>query len=46
MRSVEAIALLAFSLLIGNHFIAAEHGGFARGAVLRRAADRLLRERR
>lgn len=39
---VEAIALLAFSLLIGNHFIAAEHGLLERGAVLRRAADRLL----
>jgi AcrR family transcriptional regulator len=39
---VEAIALLAFSLLIGNHFIAADHGPRDRVAVLRRAADRLL----
>ena len=39
---VEAIALLAFSLLIGNHFIAADHGPRERVAVLRRAAARLL----
>jgi AcrR family transcriptional regulator len=39
---VEAIALMAFSLLIGNHFIAADHGVRDRAAVLRRAAERLL----
>jgi AcrR family transcriptional regulator len=39
---VEAIALMAFSLLIGNHFIAADHGSRERVAVLRRAAERLL----
>jgi AcrR family transcriptional regulator len=39
---VEAVALTAFSLLIGNHFIAADHGPRERSAVLRRAAERLL----
>jgi hypothetical protein len=39
---VEAVALMAFSLLIGNHFIAADHGPRERVAVLRRAAKRLL----
>jgi hypothetical protein len=39
---VEAIALTAFSLLIGNHFIAADHGSRDRAAVLRRASKRLL----
>jgi AcrR family transcriptional regulator len=39
---VEAIALMAFSLLIGNHFIAADHGTADRAAVLRRASERLL----
>jgi hypothetical protein len=41
-EDVEAIALMAFSLLIGNHFIAADHGTGDRAAVLRRAAERLL----
>jgi AcrR family transcriptional regulator len=41
-EDVEAIALTAFSLLIGNHFIAADHGPHERAAVLRRAAKRLL----
>ena len=39
---VEAIALLAFSLLIGNHFIAADHPGRSRRQVMQRAAERLL----
>jgi AcrR family transcriptional regulator len=39
---VEAIALTAFSLLIGNHFIAADHGARDRATVLRRAGERLL----
>jgi AcrR family transcriptional regulator len=39
---VEAVALTAFSLLIGNHFIAADHGHRERAAVLRRAAKRML----
>src|SRR5882757_74063 len=39
---VEAIALLAFSLAIGNHFIAADHNGSSRKRVLERATHRLL----
>jgi len=39
---VEAIALMAFSLLIGNHFIAADHGSRDRAAVLLRASKRLF----
>ena len=38
---VEARSLLALSLWIGNHFIAADHGAHSRMAVLERAA-RLL----
>jgi AcrR family transcriptional regulator len=38
---VEARGLLALSLWIGNHFIAADHGAHSRMAVLERAA-RLL----
>jgi AcrR family transcriptional regulator len=41
-EDVEAIALMAFSLLIGNHFIAADHETGDRTAVLRRASERLL----
>lgn len=40
--AVEAVAFLAFSLLIGNHFIAADHEVGDRRAVLRLAAARLL----
>ena len=39
---VEAQGMLAFSLAIGSHFIAAEHGGRSRGEVLERAIQRLL----
>jgi AcrR family transcriptional regulator len=39
---VEAIALLAFSLLIGEHFIAVEHPGRTRVDVMQRAAQRLF----
>jgi hypothetical protein len=35
---VEARGLLALSLWIGNHFIAAEHGARGRAEVLERAA--------
>ena len=34
---VEARSLLAFSLAIGNHFIAADHGARSRGDVIDRA---------
>jgi hypothetical protein len=39
---VEALALLAFSLAIGNHLVAADHAGRSRTAVLRRAAEILF----
>jgi len=34
--------MLAFSLAIGSHFIAADHDGRNRGQVLERATQRLL----
>jgi AcrR family transcriptional regulator len=39
---VEARSLLAFSLAIGNHFIAADHGACGRAEVLELAVQRLL----
>ena len=39
---VEARSLLAFSLAIGNHFIAADHGAHSRADVLESALRRLL----
>jgi len=39
---VEARSMLAFSLLIGNHFMAADHGGRSRAEVLELAARWLL----
>jgi AcrR family transcriptional regulator len=39
---VEARCLLAFSLLIGSHFMAADHGSRSRADVLELAARRLL----
>lgn len=39
---VEARAMLAFSLAIGNHFIAADHDPRSRAAVLELALRRLL----
>jgi hypothetical protein len=41
-EDVEARAMLAFALAIGNHFIAADHNGRSRKQVLARATDRLL----
>jgi AcrR family transcriptional regulator len=38
---VEARSMLAFSLLIGNHFIAADHGGRSRAEVVDLALRRL-----
>jgi AcrR family transcriptional regulator len=38
---VEARSMLAFSLLIGDHFIAADHNGRSRAAVLELATRRL-----
>jgi AcrR family transcriptional regulator len=39
---VEARGMLAFSLAIGSHFIAADHPGRSRRQVLERATQRLL----
>jgi AcrR family transcriptional regulator len=39
---IEARSMLAFSLLIGNHFMAAEHGALSRAEVLESAARRIL----
>lgn len=39
---VEARGMLAFSLAIGSHFIAADHDGRSRRLVLERATQRLL----
>jgi AcrR family transcriptional regulator len=39
---VEARSMLAFSLLIGNHFMAADHGARSRADVLELAVKRLL----
>jgi AcrR family transcriptional regulator len=39
---VEARALLSFSLLIGNHFLAADHGPRPRAEVIELAAAHLL----
>jgi hypothetical protein len=39
---VEARSVLAFSLLIGNHFMAADHGDRSRAEALELAAEWLL----
>jgi AcrR family transcriptional regulator len=39
---VEARSMLAFSLAIGNHFVAADHGDRIRTDVLRRAMELIL----
>ena len=39
---IEARSMLAFSLLIGNHFMAADHGARSRADVLELAVRRLL----
>jgi AcrR family transcriptional regulator len=41
-EEVEARSVLAFSLLIGNHFMAADHGRMSRAEALDAAARRLL----
>jgi AcrR family transcriptional regulator len=43
-NDVEARILLAYSLLIGSYFIAAQHGGKTRLEMLQLALDRLLSE--
>jgi AcrR family transcriptional regulator len=42
-EEVEARSILAFSLLIGDHFMAADHGGRTRAQALELAARWLLR---
>jgi AcrR family transcriptional regulator len=41
-NDVEARSMLAYSLLIGSYFIAAQHDGKTRSQVLQLAVDRLL----
>jgi AcrR family transcriptional regulator len=41
-KDVEARSMLAYSLLIGSYFIAAQHGDRTRAQVLQLAVDRLL----
>ena len=41
---VEARSMLAFSLLIGDHFIASDHGARSRADVLELALRRLVAE--
>jgi len=43
-NDVEARSMLAYSLLIGSYFIAAQHGNKTRSQLLQLAVDRLLRE--
>ena len=43
-NDVEARSMLAYSLLIGSYFIAAQHGEYTRSQVLQLAVDRLLSE--
>lgn len=43
-NDVEARSMLAYSLLIGSYFIAAQHGAKTRSQMLQLAVDRLLSE--
>jgi AcrR family transcriptional regulator len=45
-EDVEARSLLAFSLLIGNHFMAADHGTRSRADVLATAVSWLMAQQR
>lgn len=42
-NDVEVRSMLAYTLVIGSYFIAAEHGDLTRSQVLQLAIDRLLR---
>ncbi|MEV0900804.1 TetR/AcrR family transcriptional regulator [Actinoplanes sp. NPDC049802] len=44
-EEVEARSVLAFCLLIGEHFLAADHGDRTRSQVLRKAGDIILDRR-
>lgn len=39
---VEVRCLLAFSLFVGSHFIAADHGAYSRAEILKLTLERLL----
>jgi AcrR family transcriptional regulator len=41
-EEVEVRCLLAFSLFVGNHFIAADHGAHSRAEILQLTLERLL----
>jgi len=41
-NDVEARCLLAFSVFVGNHFIAADHGARSRGEIVDLTLERLL----
>ena len=41
-EEVEVRCLLAFSLFVGSHFIAADHGAYSRAEILRLTLERLL----
>ena len=43
-NDIEARSMLAYSLLIGSYFIAAQHGDKTRSQMLQLAVDRLLTE--
>jgi len=40
---VEVRSMMAYSMVIGSYFVAAEHGDKTRSQVLQLALDRLLR---
>jgi len=44
LSEAEVRSLLVYSLLIGDHFIAADHGRMSRAKVLSLALDDLLRD--
>ena len=41
-EEVEVRCLLAFSLFVGSHFIAADHGAYSRAEILQLTLERLL----
>lgn len=41
-EEVEVRCLLAFSLFVGNHFIAADHGAYSRAEVIQLTLERLI----
>lgn len=41
-EEVEVRCLLAFSLFVGNHFIAADHGAYSRSEIIQLTLERLI----